>query len=113
MKNMYFIILVLIVGFYIINEIKKKKFSIKESFWWVIGTLVMLLLAIFPQSIDKFATFMGISYPPSLLFALCIVFLLFINFKNSKHIAEQREKIIELAQEVSILKSKNSIDNKK
>lgn len=106
MKNIYFIILAILVVFYMIHEVRKKKFSIKESFWWVIAAIVMLLLAIFPYSIDHLAGFLNIAYPPSLLFVLCIIFLIFINFRNSKKICEQQEKIIELAQELAIVKEK-------
>jgi hypothetical protein len=105
MKKIYFIILALIAFIYIIHEIRKRKFSIKESFWWVFAAIVMLLLAIFPYSINHLAEFLNIDYPPSLLFVLCIIFLVFINFKNSKKIAEQQEKIIELAQELAIIKA--------
>jgi hypothetical protein len=108
MKKIYFIILALIAFIYIIHEIRKRKFSIKESFWWVVAAIVMLLLAIFPYSINHLAEFLNIDYPPSLLFVLCIVFLVFINFRNSKKIAEQQEKIIELAQELAIIKAEKN-----
>ena len=65
----------------------------------------MLFLSIFPKSIDFVAKKIGVSYPPSLLFVLAIVFLLFINFRNSKRIAEQQLKIIELAQNIAVLKN--------
>ena len=107
MKNIYFIIVAVIAFIYIIHEVRKKKFSIKESFWWMVAAVVMIVLSIFPYSMDKFAEFLNIDYPPSLLFVLCILFLLFITFKNSKRIAEQQEKIIELAQELAILRAKN------
>lgn len=107
MNNMYFIIISVFALLYVIWNVKKKKFSIKESFWWVIGAIIMLLLSIFPYTIDKMAKILNIAYPPSLLFVLCIIFLLFINFKNSKKIAEQQEKIIELAQELAIIRNKN------
>ena len=106
MKNIYFIILSLLALFYVVHEVRKKKFSIKESFWWVIAALIMLILSIFPYSIDKVAGFLNIDYPPSLLFVLCIIFLLFINFKNSKKIAEHQEKIIELAQRLALSEDK-------
>ena len=112
MKNMYFIILSLLVVIYIIREVRKKKFSIKESFWWVIAAIVMLVLAIFPYSIDNIADFLNIEYPPSLLFVICIIFLMFINFRNSKRIAEHQEKIIELAQHIAILESEKKGKNK-
>lgn len=104
MKNIYFIIASIIIMLYIVTEVRKKRFSIKESFWWVIASIAMLVLSIFPYSIDIVAAYLKVAYPPSLLFVLCIIFNLFINFKNSKKIAELQEKNIELAQQVALLK---------
>ena len=106
MNNTYFIIISIFILLYVIWNVKKKKLSIKESFWWVIGAIIILLLSIFPYAIDKTAKFLNIAYPPSLLFVFCIIFLLFINFRNSQKIAEQQEKIIELAQELAIVKNR-------
>ena len=106
MKNIYFIILSIIAIIYVISVIRNKKFSIKESFYWTIASLCMLILSIFPYMIDKIAKFLNIAYPPSLLFVLCILFLTFINFRNSQKISSQQEKIIELAQELAIVKEK-------
>lgn len=106
MKNIYFIIIAILCMIYVILEVRKKRFSIKESFWWMIGSLIMLVLSIFPHSIDYIANKVGIAYSPSLLFVFCIIFLIFMIFRNSKRISEQQEKIIELAQNISILKEK-------
>ena len=106
MNNIYFIIVSVIVLLYVVNIVRKKQFSIKESFWWFIGSVIMLLLSIFPYSIDWFANKLNISYPPSLLFVFCIIFLLFINFRNSKRISELQMKVVELGQELAILKEK-------
>lgn len=110
MKNIYFVILALLAFAYIVTEVRKKKFSVKESFWWVMAALLILVLSIFPYSIDIVAKFFDIAYPPSLFFVVCILFLLFINFRNSKRIAEHQEKIIELAQHVAILE--NTVNEK-
>ena len=106
MNNIYFIIICIFILLYVVNSVRKKTFSIKESFWWVVGAVIMLLLAIFPYSIDWFAKKLNISYPPSLLFIICIVFLLFQNFRDSKRISELQIKTIELAQELAIVKEK-------
>lgn len=112
MKNSYFIILSIIVILYVINIVRKRKFSIKESFWWFFASIIMLLLSIFPHSIDWFAKRIGVSYPPSLFFVLCIVFLLFINFRDSKRISELQVKVVELGQELAIVREKVSNDKK-
>lgn len=106
MNNIYFIVISVIVLFYVINIVRKKQFSIKESFWWVIGAIIMLLLSIFPHSIDWLAKILNITYPPSLLFVICIVFILFINFRSSRKITDLQMKVTELSQELSIIKDK-------
>ncbi len=106
MNNIYFIVISIFILLYVVNGVRKKTFSIKESFWWVIGAVIMLFLSIFPYSIDWIAKRLSISYPPSLLFIVCIVFLLFQNFRDSKRISELQIKTIELAQELAIVKEK-------
>lgn len=74
----------------------------------------MLLLSIFPYSIDWLAQQLNIAYPPSLLFILCILFLLFINFRSCKLIANMQAQITDLIQEISIIKNaKKNDDDKK
>jgi len=99
MKKIYFIAIAVCALIYVIFEVRKKKFSIKESFYWVLAAIIMFFLAIFPYSIDKIAIFLNIEYPPSLLFVL------FINFRNSKKIAEHQEKIVEMAQHIALLEN--------
>lgn len=106
MNNMYFIVISAFCFIYVFLSVKERKFSIKESFWWFILSIIMLLLSLFPYSIDFFAKKLNISYPPSLLFVLCIVFLIFINFRNSKRIVELQLKVVDLGQELAIIKEK-------
>lgn len=110
MNNIYFIIISIIVLLYVINIVRKKQFSIKESFWWVLSAIIMLLLSIFPYSIDWVAKRLNISYSPSLLFVICVIFLLFINFRNSRKISELQMKVVELGQELAIVKEKTKKD---
>ncbi len=106
MKNIYFIILSLFLIFYVLFVVRKGRLSIKESFWWIICAFVTLILAIFPKSIDTIALWFGVSYPPTLMFVICILFLLFMNFRACSRVSEQNEKIMELTQQLSILKNK-------
>lgn len=105
MKNIYFIILSILVIVYIISSVRRNKLSVKTSFGWVVACFVMLILSIFPKSLDWFATFIGISYPPALFLTLCVVVLIIIDFNYSKSLEEHRKKIIELEQHIAILES--------
>lgn len=111
MKNEYFIIITCILVICMFRNVARSRIPVKESFFWMFGSLLALFLAIFPNSINVIAKFFGISYAPSLFFVICIIFLLFMIFRNSKRIAEQQEKINELGQQVAILSRDNK--NKK
>lgn len=112
MRNIYFVLIAILCVIYVIIQVRKKTFSIKESFWWFIASIVILILSIFPGIIDFVAIKLNISYPPSLLFVICIIFLLFINLRDSKRLGEQQEKIIELGQQVSLIKNRLDKDEK-
>ena len=85
--------------------VRKGNLSIKESFWWVIGSIIVLFLSIFPKSIDVIATWFGVVYPPTLMLVFCILFLLMMNFRVSKRISDLQMKVMELGQELSILRN--------
>ncbi len=106
MKNIYFIIASVAALIYVVVEVRKNHFSVKESFWWVIAALGMIFLSIFPYTFDYIAKFLSISYGPSLLFVICIIFLLFINFRSSKKISDMQMKITDLAEHIAILEQK-------
>lgn len=112
MKNIYFVILALAILVYMIQSVRKNSLSVKTSFWWIIGSILILVLAIWPKSIDWFANMLGIDYPPALFLTLCVVFLFIVDFKYSKKIQEQQDKITDLAQELSIVKEKVNEKNK-
>ena len=104
MKNIYFIIVSIFIILYIFISIRKNKLSISNSFMWVMFCLIMLLLSIFPKSLDWLAKLIGIDYPPALFLTISIISLFVLNFMYSKKIEELHKKVISLAQEVSILK---------
>ncbi len=111
--NYFFIFVAIIFILYVFNNIKKGEFSIEESIFWVMGTVVVLVLSIWPKIIDKLAGKLNIDYPPSLLFLLTSLFLLFIIFRDTKKISKQNSKITEIAQRLSILEYENNELKKK
>ena len=108
MKNIYFIIVSVFIIIYILYSIRKNTISIKTSFGWIIASIIMLILSIFPKSIDFIALKLGISYPPTLLLTICVIILLIQNFNASKKIFYLQEKINYLAQDVSIIEGKKN-----
>ena len=74
----------------------------------------MIILSIWPKSLDWLERFIGIEYPPALFLTLCVVILFVIDFNNSKKIAEYQMKITELAQQLTLVKANvEELTNKK
>lgn len=113
MNRWLFIVVGLVALFYVTHIVRRNKLPIKESFWWFMGAVAMLLLAIFPQVLDWAAKLLGIAYPPTLLLTMCIIFLLFIIFKNGRRIANLQTQNIELEQQVALIKNRLEQDNQK
>lgn len=105
MNNIFFIIISLITIIYILYSIRKNKLDIASSFIWIIFCIILLILSIWPTSLDWFATLLGITYPPALFLTIAIVILFIMIFIQSQKIEELRKKVIDLGQELSILKN--------
>lgn len=104
--NILFILIGIILILYIIKSVMNKNFDMYESIFWIIATIGIIVLAIFPKSLDEISAKLGINYSPSLVFLLGVVFLLFINFKQSRLLNDEKQKTIELAQNLAIIKQK-------
>lgn len=105
MHNFFFIIIAILIIIYIFYSIRKNKLSIANSFIWILFCIILLVLSIWPTSLDWLANIMGISYPPALFLTIVAVILFIMNFVQSKKIEDLHKKVIDLGQELSILKS--------
>lgn len=74
----------------------------KISLMWLLGSLSVFIISIFPSKLDELAYAVGIDYPPSLLFLLSILLLLFICLYHSVQISILNQQIKELTQYMSI-----------
>jgi len=63
----------------------------------------MLCLSLFPVIFIKLSSLLGIFYPPSLLFLLSIVFVVFVSFRQDQEISQLSERVNELAQRNALL----------
>lgn len=105
--SIFLTVMAVLVILYILFSIRKNKLSPANSFIWIIFCIILLVLSIWPASLDWLAELLGISYPPTLFLSIAIVVLFIMNFIQSQKIEDQQKKIIDLGQELSILKAKN------
>lgn len=90
----------------IIYILRKGRMSVKYSLVWLIATLALLLLLIFPGLFSWLTKMLGFSLGSNMVFAGLIAMLMVINIVLTVIVSGQNEKIRLLIQELSILKEK-------
>lgn len=104
MIYIFAIIFAIIFEIFILNLVKKNKLDEKYSILWIILGIIILFVAIFPNSIITIANWFNVYYPPTLmlLFALMILGAYIIHI--SIVITKQNKMIVKLTQELGITK---------
>lgn len=96
-----------LVLFSVINKLIKRQLNESNSILWLFIGILTFLSGFFPDIINQLAFFIGIAYPPTLLFLISTIILMMIVFKNSIDMSKTDAKISEIAITVSILKEEN------
>jgi len=100
---LYFSVIGVLFVVYVFKKVKRNEFSEERSIFWIAGGVTMLCLSIFPVIFIKLSSLLGIFYPPSLLFLLSIVFVVFVSFRQDQEISQLSERVNELAQRNAML----------
>jgi len=107
---MYIFQIIAIVGSvalfaFVIDFIRRGLLKEKYSVLWIAAALAILVLSVKKGLLDAIAGFLGIAYPPSLLFLVAFVFILLINLHFSVVISILHEKNKALVQDITLLKA--------
>jgi hypothetical protein len=99
--------IILIIGtilsfFSLVFKIKKSKLNIDYASLWIIGSMLLIILAIFPNIIYVISNFFGIKSPINMVFVLAIFTLFFFVFYLLLKISILEEKLKNLIQQISI-----------
>lgn len=70
---------------------------------WIAGTLIIMIFSLIPSALSVMANFLGVDYPPALLFLIAILVILILLLYQSIHISLLQNKCQELAQNLAIL----------
>ena len=98
LRYMPFVALGLVTLIIVVVNVKKNKFSEKESFFWTIAGLIMTFSPLYMGYVDRFADLVGVDYPPALIFAFIFIFVFFLIYRLSATVHKLNERIIELIQ---------------
>ena len=111
--NWFFLATSILVTVIVLSQTLSKRLPEKESVLWMLGCLAIIVLSIFPKSMDNLANAVGVDYPPSLYFLIAILFLVLLIFRLYTHMDDLKRKCDTLARKISLLEKKTEeLDDK-
>jgi len=102
LRYMPFVAIGIVTLVILIINVRKNKFSEKESIIWALAGLIMLLSPFYMDYVDILANMVGVDYPPSLIFAVAFLFVFFLIYRLTAAVHRLNERVIELIQLNSI-----------
>jgi hypothetical protein len=93
------VVLLLIV----LELVRRKRLNEEYSFLWVIGALLVLVLSVRRDLLDRTAHWLGVYYPPSLLLLVLLVVVFIGSLSISVVLSRHRRQIERLIEDSAIL----------
>lgn len=100
------VIISLLFLFFALVTLKKRRVDFKYAFIWLIINVLIIILSLNTKLLDVAAEFLDVLYPPALLFAGALIFVLVFIFYITIYVSDLKQRVIRLTQEIAILKSK-------
>ena len=83
--------------------LRRDRLPVMHSLWWLSVAGLIAALGLFPRLIDRAAEWVGVAYPPSLLFIVAILVILIKVLLEDIDVSHDRRRLLRLAQKVAIL----------
>ena len=90
----------------VIELIRRHKLKEKYAILWLISSVVLLVFSSSVKLLNKVSLLFGVYYPPSFLFLVAFIFLLFIVFHYSTVLSKESERSKTLAQKMGLLEKR-------
>ena len=101
----------LLTFIYVIGRIRKHQLNIDDSIAWILWSIVLLILSIFPDLSKAISDFLGFESTSNFILTGFVFLLYIMVFFQNIRISELKEKNKKLIQRLSIAK-KDEDDNK-
>lgn len=88
---------------FVLELVRRRRLREEYSLLWLATALVLLILSVSRPLLDVLASAIGIFYPPSALFVVAVVFVLFILLHFSTVITRLSQENKDVAQRLALL----------
>jgi len=93
----------LILASTILWLIRRDRLHVRHAAWWLIMALMIVLLGLFPYTVDAIALKLGVNYPPTLVLVLGIGMILIKALNMDIERSKLERKMRRLAQRLALL----------
>lgn len=100
--RVFLVVCSLLVLVFMFKKLKKASLEVSDSIFWFALSLVLLVLAVFPQIAYWAAALLGFEAASNFVFLCIIVVLLARSFTQDQHIATLKKKLTTMAQTVAL-----------
>lgn len=91
----------------VLEFVRRRKLLESFAMLWLAVGVGLVVLAIGRPLLDRLADAVGVAYGPTLIFAVGILFLLFVTMSLSLHVSQLEERVEILAEEIAFLRGIN------
>lgn len=96
----------LAVMFLVLRQVRQRRLRAKYALLWLSVAVIMTLLAVIPDALDRLAGLAGVSYGPALLLVMGLAFFAFLCLHFSAELSRLEERTRVLAEETSLLRER-------
>lgn len=82
--------------------VKKSRFRAQETFFWILTSMVFILLCVFPDIAEWMASALGVSSPVNLVYLVVIFLLLIKIFRMERKLADTEHRLTHLIKRLAI-----------
>ena len=111
--KIFLVILILLQFILVIRIVKKKRLTMKYASFWLLLSIVMTIVVIFPRPLFMISKLIGFEVTSNMIFIIGFFVLCYISFVITTTISTQNEKIKNIVQELSIYKESENNNGKK
>lgn len=87
---------------YVLRKIRRAQMEIDDAIYWIVVSIVLVIISIFPQIPDFFSDLLGIQSPSNFVF-LAVIFLVIVKlFSLSLDVSLLKQKLKSTIQNVAI-----------
>jgi len=90
----------------IIQLVRSDRLKERQAIWWLIASTFSVIVSIFPETLDFFASSLGFEVPANLAFFISIALLCIVTLQLSADLNKTDERVRSLAERIAIIESK-------